>query len=119
MLHNCIEIRHGVKDTVYYASSLDVAFLAEVQLDKLSEATGVVVVHSFGISEGLHDRTRKKILKKKKILQNFFSLLFGCELSDWSLTCSPKAPPPRGTFGLWTTAPGSAGSWRTGSVELV
>ena len=49
-----------VKDTVYDASALDVALLAEVQLDELPEATGVVVVHGFGVSKGLHDRTEQK-----------------------------------------------------------
>lgn len=46
-----------MKDTVYDSSSLDVPPLADVQLDKLAEAAGVVVVHSLGVPEGLHDRT--------------------------------------------------------------
>lgn len=46
-----------VKDTVNDSSSLDVSLLADVQLDKLAEAAGVVVVHGLGIPEGLHDGT--------------------------------------------------------------
>lgn len=46
-----------VKDTVNDPSSLDVSPLADMQLDKLAEAAGVVVVHCLGVSEGLHDRT--------------------------------------------------------------
>lgn len=46
-----------VKDTVNDSSSLDVSLLADVQLDKLAEAAGVLVVHGLGIPEGLHDGT--------------------------------------------------------------
>lgn len=46
-----------VKDTVDDPSSLDVSPLADMKLDKLAETAGVVVVHSLGVSEGLHDRT--------------------------------------------------------------
>lgn len=45
------------KDTVDNSSSLDVSPLADMQLDKLAKAAGVVVVHSLGVSEGLHDGT--------------------------------------------------------------
>lgn len=46
-----------LKDTVDDFASLDVAFLAEMQLDEFPEAAGVVVVHGLGVPEGLHDGT--------------------------------------------------------------
>lgn len=46
-----------LKDTVDDAAALDVALLAEMQLDELPEAAGVVVVDRLGVSKGLHDGT--------------------------------------------------------------
>lgn len=51
------------QDTIYNSPALDVSLLADVQLNKLPEATGVIVVHGLGIAEGFHDGAAKK--KKK------------------------------------------------------
>ncbi len=48
------------KDTVNDSASLDVALLAEMQLDKLPKAAGVVVVDCLGVSKGLHDGTAER-----------------------------------------------------------
>ena len=40
------------QDTIYNSTALDVSLLADVQLNKLPEATGVIVVHSLGIAKG-------------------------------------------------------------------
>lgn len=45
----------GLKDTVDDPAPLDVPPLAEVQLDKLPKAAGVVVVDRLGVAKGLHD----------------------------------------------------------------
>lgn len=46
------------KDTVNDAAAVDVAILGKVKLDKLSKATGVVVVHRLSVSKSFHDGTR-------------------------------------------------------------
>ena len=48
------------QDTIYNSTALDVSLLADVQLNKLPEATGVIVVHSLGIAKGFHDGAAKK-----------------------------------------------------------
>ena len=48
------------QDTIYNSPALDVSLLADVQLNKLPEATGVIVVHSLGIAKGFHDGAAKK-----------------------------------------------------------
>lgn len=50
-----LDVPAGLKDTVHDPSSLDVPLLAEVQLDELAEAAGVVVVNRPGVPERLHD----------------------------------------------------------------
>lgn len=45
------------EDTIDDAASLDVSALGEVELDELSKATGVVVVHRLCIPKRLHDGT--------------------------------------------------------------
>lgn len=52
-----LNIKLVLKDTVDNLASLDVAFLADVQLDELPKSAGVVVVHCLGVPEGLHDGT--------------------------------------------------------------
>lgn len=52
--------RVSLKDTVNNPASLDVALLAEMQLDELPKAAGVVVVDRLGVSESLHDGTAER-----------------------------------------------------------
>lgn len=59
-------MRASLKDTVHDSASLDVALLAEVQLDELPEAAGVVVVDGLGVSKGLHDGTADRNRKYER-----------------------------------------------------
>lgn len=102
----------SLKDTVDDSASLDVALLAEVQLDELPEAAGVVVVDGLGVSKGLHDGTVDRNRKYERPGRQV-TLLQQSESSR--RTCSPAAPPPRVTSRLWTPPPASAGSCRTGT----
>lgn len=43
------------QDTIYNSPALNISLLADVQLNKLPEATGVVVVHGLGVAKGFHD----------------------------------------------------------------
>lgn len=66
-----------LKDTVNDAASLNVSVLGKVELDKLAEATGVIVVHGLSIPKGFHDGTadRGKAIKHTKPLHR--KLVFG------------------------------------------
>lgn len=101
-----------VKDTVDDSSSLDVSLLADMQLDKLAEAAGVVVVHGLGVPEGLHDGTAGQ--RRRKTV-NGRGRTIGKVRRLSEPTCSAIAPPPHGTFCLGTTPPASAGSCTTGT----
>lgn len=43
------------QDTIYNSPALNISLLADVQLNELPKATGVVVVHGLGIAESFHD----------------------------------------------------------------
>lgn len=64
---------------------MDVAALTEMKLDELPEATGVVVVNRFGVSERLHNRT-----VEKREQNSYFSdfLITSCIFSLYSTTVS-------------------------------
>lgn len=49
------------QDTIYDFPALNISFLADVQLDKLPKATGVVVVHGLGVAESFHDGAVKGV----------------------------------------------------------
>lgn len=67
-----------LKDTVNDAASLNVSVLGKVELDKLAEATGVIVVHGLSIPKGFHDGTadRGKAIKHTKPLHRKLVLFF-------------------------------------------
>lgn len=48
------------QDTIYNSPALNISLLADVQLNKLPEATGVVVVHGLGVAKGFHDGAVKE-----------------------------------------------------------
>ena len=43
------------QDTIYNSSALDISLLADVQLNELPKATGVVVVHCLRVAKRFHD----------------------------------------------------------------
>lgn len=50
------EREHETKqDTIYNSSALDISLLADVQLNELPKATGVVVVHCLRVAKRFHD----------------------------------------------------------------
>lgn len=53
------------QDTIYNLPSLDISLLTDVQLNELPEAAGVVVVHGFGVAEGLHDGTAEEVRRQR------------------------------------------------------
>lgn len=54
----------GMKqDTIYNSPALNISLLADVQLNELPKAAGVVVVHGLGIAESFHDRAVKDVRK--------------------------------------------------------
>lgn len=57
------------QDTIYNSPALDVSLLADVQLNKLPEATGVIVVHGLGIAKGFHDGAAKKKTKTRTTMR--------------------------------------------------
>lgn len=65
------DLSEQLKDTVNDAASLNVSVLGKVELDKLAEATGVIVVHGLSIPKGFHDGTvdRGNAIKHSKPLQ--------------------------------------------------
>lgn len=70
-----LNIKLVLKDTVDNFASLDVAFLADMQLDELPKSAGVVVVHSLGVPKGLHDGTLEW---RKDVIIN--------QESNWAIT---------------------------------
>lgn len=57
-MRDILVLNKTFKDTVNDAAAVDVAILGKVKLDKLSKATGVVVVHRLSVSKSFHDGTR-------------------------------------------------------------
>lgn len=43
------------QDTIYNSPALNISLLADVQLNELPKATGVVVVHRLCVAESFHD----------------------------------------------------------------
>ncbi len=55
-------------DTVDDLASLDVTRLGEIEPNKLAKSTGIVVVHSLGISKSLKNRTVRNVNKWSLII---------------------------------------------------
>lgn len=48
------------QDTIYNPPALNISLLADVQLNELPKATGVVVVHGLRVAKSFHDGAEKK-----------------------------------------------------------
>lgn len=57
----CRQKKNSTKqDTIYNPPALNISLLADVQLNELPKATGVVVVHGLRVAESFHDGAEKK-----------------------------------------------------------
>lgn len=57
------------QDTIYNSPTLNVSLLADVQLNELPKATGVVVVHRLRVAESLHDGAAKKSGQQRVLIR--------------------------------------------------